>query len=401
MPADTASKPHWPQAAASLDADMSPAAVRAAESLLAETMGGVDPLCSASTARAKARLERLTKPPGSLGRLEELALHLAGITGNPLPACDRKVIYVFAADHGVTVEGVSAYPSVVTAQMMANFLRGGAAINVLIRQAGARLVAIDMGIDADVALPKEVSRWKIEARENETVDGIAGFFCRKVARGTRNFTREPAMTRQQATCAVAAGIEVFRDCHLAGVGEMGIGNSTSAAALVALATGRPAADVVGSGTGVDAAGLERKIDVVQRALRLHQPNPSDGIGLLAAVGGFEIAAMAGCMLAAAAARVPVVVDGFISTAAALVAVRLCPALQPYLIAAHCSAERGHPLALETLGLRPLLNLDMRLGEGTGAALAFSIIEASARLLREMATFDEAGVSESGGAECRD
>ncbi len=200
------------------------------------------------------------------------------------------------------------------------------------------------------------------------------------------------MSREQAVRAVETGIAVFRPCQLAGMGEMGIGNSTSAAAIVAAATGRPAAEVVGRGTGVDDAGMQRKIEGIQRALALHRPDANDGIGLLAAVGGFEIGALAGALLAAAAARVPVVIDGFIATAAACIAVRLCPAVQPFLIAAHCSAECGHPLALEMLGLRPLLILEMRLGEGTGAALAFHLVDAAARIMREMATFDEAGVA---------
>lgn len=406
MPADALSNGHTSAAAADEKVGVSHAAVRAAESLLAETVAGIDPLCRASTTRAQDRLDRLTKPPGSLGRLEELAVQLAGISGTPAPVIARKAIYVFAADHGVTAEGVSAYPAVVTAQMVANFLKGGAAINVLARQVGADLVTVDMGTAYDVPLACGMPPAEHALEEQEVAAAERILLVRKIARGTRNFTREPAMTREQALCAVATGIDVFGDCQLAGIGEMGIGNSTSAAALLSLATGRPAVDVVGRGTGVDAAGLERKIDAVERAAQLHRPDPADGIALLAAVGGFEIGGMAGCMLAAAANRVPVVVDGFISTAAALVATRLCPALQPYLIAAHCSSERGHPLALDSLGLRPLLSLGMRLGECTGAALAFPLIEAASRLLREMATFAEAGVSErgadaqNGGAPCR-
>lgn len=393
MPANKILKKHTaPAAAARADE------VRAAESLLAETIAAVGPLCGTSAAAAHTRLDRLTKPPGSLGRLEELAVQLAGITRRAAPELERKCIYVFAADHGVTDEGVSAYPSVVTSQMVANFLRGGAAINVLARHVGARLVTVDMGIAGDVAVPDpslRLDRFADYPEDEPSPAADAVFVIRKIARGTRNFTREPAMSREEASCAVAAGISVHGEGDVAGIGEMGIGNSTAAAALVALATGRPAAEVAGRGTGVDSAGLDRKIDAIERALRLHRPDPSDPIGMLAAVGGFEIAAMAGCMLAAAAQRVPVVIDGFISTAAALMAVRLCPALQSYLIASHCSAERGHPVALDALGLRPLLSLDLRLGEATGAALAFPLIEASSRLLREMATFDEAGVSGQG------
>ena len=341
--------------------------------MLAETIGRISPLDAAAMGDARARLDALTKPPGSLGRLEELAVQLAGITGHVPPPLEKRVIYVFAADHGVTAERVSTYPSVVTAQMVSNFLRGGAAINVLARQAGASLVIVDVGIAGDVERhPRLVSR--------------------KIAHGTRNFARESAMSREEAVRAVEIGISVFEPCQLAGMGEMGIGNTTAAAAIVAAATGRPAAEVAGGGAGLDQAGVERKIDVIERALAKHRPDGRDGLSLLQTVGGFEIGALAGAMLAAAAARVPVVIDGFISTAAAIVAARLCPAVAPHLIAAHRSAERGHPLALAELGLRPLLDLDLRLGEGTGAALAFHLIDAACRVTREMATFEEAGVS---------
>ncbi|HUY35275.1 MAG TPA: nicotinate-nucleotide--dimethylbenzimidazole phosphoribosyltransferase [Pirellulales bacterium] len=340
--------------------------------MLAETIRRIGPLDDAAMSAALARLNALAKPPGSLGRLEELAMQLAGISGRVPPPLEKRVIYVFAADHGVTAERVSAYPSVVTAQMVSNFLRGGAAINVLARQAGATLVVVDVGIAGEVeAHPRLVSR--------------------KVARGTRNFAREPAMSREEAVRAVEIGISVFEPCQLAGMGEMGIGNTTAAAAIVAAATGRSAAEVAGLGTGLDPAGLKRKIDVIERALARHRPDRRDGFSLLQTVGGFEIGALAGAMLAGAAARVPVVIDGFISTAAAIVATRLCPAVRPYLIAAHGSAERGHPLALAEMGLRPFLNLDLRLGEGTGAALAFHLIDAACRVTREMATFEEADV----------
>jgi nicotinate-nucleotide--dimethylbenzimidazole phosphoribosyltransferase len=300
-------------------------------------------------------------------------VQLAGITGRVPPSVDDRTIYVFAADHGVTAEGVSAYPAVVTVQMVQNFLNGGAAINVLARQAGASLLVVDVGVASEL-------------------DAHSGLISRKVALGTRNFAHEPAMSRDEAIRALETGISVFRPCHLVGMGEMGIGNSTSAAAIVAAVTGRAAQEIAGHGTGINAAGLQHKIDVIDRALALHRPDASDGLSILETVGGFEIGALAGAMLAAAAARVPVVVDGFISTAAAMIAVLLCPAIKPYLIAAHVSAERGHPLALRHLGLEPLLNLQMRLGEGTGAALAFHLIDAACRVMREMATFEDAGVS---------
>ncbi|HQU44766.1 MAG TPA: nicotinate-nucleotide--dimethylbenzimidazole phosphoribosyltransferase, partial [Pirellulales bacterium] len=328
---------------------------------------------------ARRRLNMLTKPRGSLGRLEELGVQLAGITGRVPPVVTDKTIFLFAADHGVAAEGVSAYPADVTAQMVANFLSGGAAINVLARQAGASLVVVDVGVAAEISAHPQL-------------------VASKIALGTGNMVLEPAMTREQAERSIDAGRAAFRPCQLAGMGEMGIGNSTSAAAIVAAATGRPPSEVVGRGTGIDDATLARKIAAVEKALALHQPDGGDGISLLTSVGGFEIGALAGAMLAATAARVPIVLDGFIATAAALVAVRLCPAVKGCLIAAHRSAEQGHAVALAELRLRPLLDLEMRLGEGTGAALAFHLIEAACRTMQEMATFASAGISERKAAE---
>ena len=341
--------------------------------MLAELTAHIGPLDATAMTAARRRLDQLTKPPGSLGRLEELAVQLAGITARAPPVVTEKNVYLFAADHGVAAEGVSAYPADVTAQMLANFLKGGAAINVLARQVGASLVVVDVGVATDIPAHPQL-------------------MASKVARGTRNFVREPAMTPEEAIASLAAGRAAFRPCQLAGMGEMGIGNSTSAAAIVAAATGQPVAEVVGRGTGIDDATLAKKIAVVERALALHQPDGGDGMSLLCAVGGFEIGALAGAMLASAAARVPIVLDGFISTAAALVAVRLCPAVKGYLIAAHRSAEKGHAIALDDLGLRPLFDLELRLGEGTGAALAFPLLEAACRTMHEMATFESAGVA---------
>jgi nicotinate-nucleotide--dimethylbenzimidazole phosphoribosyltransferase len=342
--------------------------------MLAETLARIGPLDRVAMAAAQSRLDTLTKPRGSLGRLEALAVQLAGISRRPLPSVEKRAAYVFVADHGVTAEGVSAYPSEVTGQMLANFLAGGAAINVLARQARAKLVVVDVGVSAEMPEHPQL-------------------LSRKVARGTRNFVYTPAMTREHAVAAIEAGIASFEPCQLAAVGEMGIGNTTSAAAIVAAAIGAPACDVTGRGTGIDDAIFARKIAVIDKALALHRADPSDSLSLLSAVGGFEIGAMAGAMLAAAAARVPVVIDGFISTAAAIVASRLCADVVPYLIASHVSTEPGHRPALAHLGLRPLLDLDLRLGEGTGAVLSFGLIDAACRLIHEMATFDEARVAE--------
>ena len=338
----------------------------------------IPPLDWDAQASAQARHATLTKPPGSLGRLESLAFQLAAITGQSIPSVARKAIVVMAADHGVTAEGVSAYPAAVTAQMVHNFVRGGAAINVLARQAGARVVVVDVGVAADL--------WE-----------QPGLLARKVAWGTRNMARGPAMTRAQAEAAVRVGLalaeaEAANGLDLIATGDMGIGNTTASTAIVAAFTRLPVAQLTGRGTGVDDAGLARKIAVIEQALAVNQPDAHDPLDVLAKVGGLEIAGLVGVILGAAARRVPVVIDGFISGAAALVAAGLAPAVTPYLIPAHQSVEAGHAVVLERLGLRPLLCLDMRLGEGTGAALAFHLVEAAARLLAEMSTFAEAGVS---------
>jgi nicotinate-nucleotide--dimethylbenzimidazole phosphoribosyltransferase len=350
---------------------------------LEELTAGIRPLDEAAIKAALARQETLTKPPGSLGRLESLAAQVAGITGQAIPRIQHKVIIVMAGDHGVTVEGVSAYPAEVTAQMVANFLRGGAAINVLARHAGARVVVVDMGVAANLQPHPDL-------------------ISRKIARGTGNIAREPAMTAEQALRAVLAGAEVVeaeigRGLDILATGDMGIGNTTPSAAITASILKQPPAEIVGRGTGVDDAGLQRKIRAVERALALHHPDPQNGLDVLAKVGGFEIGGLAGAILAAAAHRRPVVVDGFISTAAALVAVQIAPPARDYLIAAHRSQERGHGLMLARLGLDPLLDLGLRLGEGSGAALALPLIEAACKLPAEMATFGEAGVS---GQEAR-
>ncbi|MHB0856201.1 MAG: nicotinate-nucleotide--dimethylbenzimidazole phosphoribosyltransferase [Anaerolineae bacterium] len=344
-----------------------------------EIIQAVTPLDEAAMSAALERQAALTKPAGSLGRLEDLSVLLAGITGQCPPRVPtRKVIVVFAGDHGVVAEGVSAFPQEVTPQMVLNFCRGGAAINVLARQAGARMVVVDAGVAAD--LP--------------AADGL---IQAKIAPGTADFCLGPAMTRAQALAALelgarVAGEQIAQGLDLLACGDMGIGNTTPSAAITAVLTGSSVRAVTGSGTGIGAQALEHKIEVIERGLALNRPDPADGLDVLAKVGGFEIGAIAGAMLAAAAARVPVVVDGFIATAGALVACSLAPDLRSHLIAGHRSQEPGHDQALAHLGLTPLLDMRMRLGEGTGAVLAFSLVEAAAHILGEMATFAEAGVS---------
>jgi nicotinate-nucleotide--dimethylbenzimidazole phosphoribosyltransferase len=352
-----------------------------------ETVGGrIGPLDAVATAQAAARLDRLTKPQGSLGRLESLVTQLAGITGLAVPRVDRPVVVVFAADHGVTAQGVSAYPSDVTAQMVANFLQGGAAINVLARLAVAKVVVVDVGVAG--AIPG--------AGEVRTTRG-ARLVSARIANGTRDMTLEPAMRHDETTAAIEVGratvAELLADGRDAvAVGEMGIGNTTAASALAAVFTGGPVADVTGRGTGLGDAAVRHKVAVIETALGRHRPDARDPVGVLAAVGGLEIAALVGAILGAAEARHPVILDGFITGAAALVATAIAPALPARLIASHASAEPGHRIVLERLGLRPLLELDLRLGEGSGAALALPLLHAATEILAEMATFDDAGVS---------
>ena len=349
---------------------------------LKDVIQNIQPLDEAAMRSAQARQDTLTKPRGSLGRLEELSIQLAGMTANPLPAVDRKVVIVMAADHGVTREGVSAYPAEVTPQMVLNFLHGGAAINVLARQAGAHVVVVDMGVATEVA------------------DASGKLIQRRVGPGTANLAQGPAMSCEQALESLQNGIEIAeaeiaRGADILATGDMGIGNTTASAAIACVLMNESPEKIAGRGTGVDDEGLKRKVSMIARALEVNQPNARDALDVLAKVGGFEIGGLAGVMLAAAANRKPLVVDGFISTAAAMIAASLAPAARKYMIAAHVSQERGHRLMLEWLGLHPLLDMNMRLGEGTGAALAFHLIEASTRILCEMATFGEAGVSEKG------
>ena len=347
------------------------------------TVAAIRPLDEDAMLAARARQDMLTKPQGSLGRLEGLSIQLAGITRRcPPPRPARKAVIVFAGDHGVVAQGVSAYPQEVTAQMVLNFLRGGAGINVLARQAGASVLVVDAG----VAAPLEAHPGLIQG---------------KIAPGTADMALGPAMTRAQAEAAVALGLRVAQGLideglDLLACGEMGIGNTTPATAIIAAVTGRPPIELVGPGTGLPSSALAHKAGVIERALALNRPDPADGWDLLAKVGGFEIGAIAGAMLAAAAHGIPLVVDGFIATAAAIVAIALAPSACPYLIAGHRSAEPGHDAALAYLGLTPLLDLGLRLGEGTGAVLAMHLVDAATCLLGEMATFAEAGVAEKDG-----
>ncbi|MGI5834899.1 MAG: nicotinate-nucleotide--dimethylbenzimidazole phosphoribosyltransferase [Chloroflexota bacterium] len=346
--------------------------------MIQHVIESIEPLDESAMVAARERQNQLTKPLGSLGRLEELAIQIAGITSNVRPRLPRKAVVVMAGDHGVCAEGVSAYPSEVTPQMVMNFLAGGAAINVLSRRAGARVVVVDVGIAAEMPVR----------------DGLLN---RKVARGSRNLSKEPAMTQQEAEQAIQVGIdvvemEIAKGLDLVATGEMGIGNTTPSAAIVSLLTGYPLSNVVGRGTGVDDTGLERKIVAIERGIAANKPNPSDPMDVLIKMGGLEIAGLVGVILAGAANRLPVVIDGFISGAAALVAVGLCPRVKDYLVPSHQSVEAGHAAILRSLKIRPLLDMDMRLGEGTGAAIAMHLIDDALAIHDEMATFAEAGVS---------
>jgi nicotinate-nucleotide--dimethylbenzimidazole phosphoribosyltransferase len=330
--------------------------------------------------QAQARQDNLTKPQGSLGLLEELSVKVAGIQGLAQPRIRDKVIITMAGDHGVAAEGVSLFPQEVTAQMVYNFLRGGAAINVLAFHVGARVVVIDMGVAAGLEPHPDL-------------------LAKKVAYGTKNMAQGPAMSREEAIQSIEVGIEIVeselsRGMDIVGTGDMGIGNTTPSSAIAAALTGAPVADVTGRGTGIDDEQLAHKVGTIERALAVNRPDPADPLDVLAKVGGLEIGGISGVVLGAAAHRLPVVIDGFISGAGALIAAGLAPQVKDYLIAAHLSVELGHRLVLERLGLTPLLNLNLRLGEGTGAALGISLVEAAVKVLSEMATFADAGVSEA-------
>lgn len=344
---------------------------------LKDTIGKITDLNQAAMNAAQARLDNLTKPPRSLGVLEEIAAKLAGITGDPMPRIGDKVVIVMAGDHGVVDEGVSAFPQEVTPQMVYNFLNGGAAINVLARHVGARVVVADLGVASDLDAP--------------------GLIQAKVRPGTNNIAQGPAMSREEAIQALEAGIGIATDqirqgATLLATGEMGIGNTTPSSAILAVYSELPMEQIVGRGTGINDERLKLKRNAIEQALRINKPDKKDAIDVLAKVGGLEIGGMAGCILAAAANRIPIIVDGFISTAAALIAYHIAPKSVNYMLASHVSEEPGHIKMLELLNLEPMLHMKMRLGEGTGAVLAMPLVEAATKILGEMATFGDAGVS---------
>jgi len=345
--------------------------------LLERTLKRIRPLDRSFEGEAQNRLDALTKPQGSLGKLEELARRVAVIQGKVPPQLGRKQLFVFVADHGITEEGVSAYPKEVTAQMTYNFLRGGAAINVLARHYGIEVEVIDVGVDCEFSNP-------------------SGLRNCKVRRGTDNFSRGAAMSRAEAVQCIETGIGIVEgvateNLFLLGAGEMGIGNTSSAAAILCALTGAAPRDVVGRGTGIDDSTLRKKVAAIERGLEVNRPDPKDPLDVLTKVGGLEIGAMTGVILGAAAFRIPMVLDGFISGAAALLAERLCHHIHDFLFASHLSVETGHGVLLKALKLPPAMDLKMRLGEGTGACILMGLIEAAAKILGEMATFDSAGV----------
>ncbi|MEK7400691.1 MAG: nicotinate-nucleotide--dimethylbenzimidazole phosphoribosyltransferase [Candidatus Poribacteria bacterium] len=346
---------------------------------LKSTLDKIKPIDNSLVESTQIRLDNLTKPKGSLGRLEEFARRIVAITGKKNPSLAKKVIITIAGDHGITEEGVSAYPSEVTPQMVYNFLRGGAGVNVLAKHVGAEVVVVDMGVAVELTPHPDL-------------------IVKKIGLGTQNFAKGPAMSREQAIKAIETGIEITeqiikeKGVDMLGTGEMGIGNTTPSSAITAVFTGKPVQDVTGRGTGIDDKTYDHKINVIQKAIELNKPNPKDPIDVLAKVGGFEIAGLVGVTLAGAANKIPVVIDGFISSVAGLIAVELKPEAKDYIFSAHASVEIGHRSVLERMELKPILDLSMRLGEGTGAALAMGLIDAGVKILNEMASFDEAGVS---------
>jgi nicotinate-nucleotide--dimethylbenzimidazole phosphoribosyltransferase len=346
---------------------------------LKNTLGRIKPVNPDLLQQAQLLLDSKTKPLGSLGRLEEFARRIAAISGGRKPDISKKVIFTFAGDHGIVEEGVSLFPKEVTPQMVMNFLSGGAGINVLARHVGADVRVVDVGVDYDFA-------------------DTAGLIHKKVARGTKNFAKGPAMTREEMLAALTVGIELADRCKvegigLVGTGEMGIGNSTPSSAIIAAISGKSVTEVTHRGTGIGDEALANKIRVIELGLSINKPDRRDPLDVLAKVGGLEIAAIAGLVLGCAANSIPVVIDGFISTAGAMIASELHPNVRDYIFAAHQSVEIGHRFMLERIGVDPILDLHLRLGEGTGAALAMTLIEAGVKVLNEMATFEQAGVSQ--------
>ena len=351
-------------------------------SLLDTTVSHITPADEAARQTARSHIENLTMPHWALGQICDLAVDLAGMTGSINPSVTRKAVLTMAGDHGVAEEGVSAFPQEVTMQMIANFVSGGAAVNVFARQAGAENIIVDMGVAGDLSAFTE---------SGQVID-------KKVALGTANFAKGPAMSREQAITALEGGIEVVTDSadqfDVYGVGEMGIANTTASTAIVAAITGQPVASLTGRGTGLNDDQLKHKIAMVEQALAINTPDSRDALDILSKVGGFEIAGITGAILGCAALKKPVIVDGFIATAAALIAQLIKPESADYMIAAHRSVEQGHVAMQDVLNKTPLLDLNMRLGEGTGSALAMHMVEAAARMMTEMATFADAAVSES-------
>ncbi len=347
-------------------------------SLLEKTISGISGQNEQARENARERLSKLTMPHWALGKLMDLSVDLAGITGSLAPAVKRKTVVVFAGDHGVTAEGVSLYPSEVTPQMVQNFLAGGAGVNAMAEVSGARVVVVDIGVDYDF-------------------DNANDLFVKKIARGTKNMATGPAMTRDEAVRSIEAGIEMALELadetDLFGTGDMGIGNTTPSSAIAAILSGKEPQEVTGRGTGIDDEMLRLKTEVIKKAIKINKPDPNDAIDTLARVGGFEIGGIAGLILGAASLKKPVVVDGIISTAGALVASRISPETVDCMIASHLGAEPGHAVMLEVLGKNALLDFNMRLGEGSGAALAMNIVESAERILTSVATFEEASVTE--------
>ncbi|HHW62289.1 MAG TPA: nicotinate-nucleotide--dimethylbenzimidazole phosphoribosyltransferase [Syntrophomonadaceae bacterium] len=359
--------------------------------LLKKTVASIEDPDWRAGEKAQQRLNLLTKPQGSLGKLEDMLLSLAAIQGNPLPVLGDKAVMVMVGDHGVVAEGVSAFPQEVTRQMVLNFLQQGAAINVLAHHAGARVIISDVGMAAEPIQHPDLIQ-------------------RRVRSGTRNMAREAAMTEAEAIAAIEVGIELVnqeidRGTGLIATGEMGIGNTTPSTAILACISGKKVEDLTGRGTGLDDAGLIHKQKIIRQSLQINRPDPDHPLEVLHKLGGLEIAAITGIILGAAARRTPVVLDGLISAAAALIACRMNPKCRHYLFASHLSQEPGHRIMLEEIGLEPVLYLDMRLGEGTGAVLVFHLLEAAVKIIHQMASFEEAGVSQRTDAyytkECSD
>ncbi|MFC2140407.1 nicotinate-nucleotide--dimethylbenzimidazole phosphoribosyltransferase [Candidatus Auribacterota bacterium] len=351
---------------------------------LADTIKKIEKIDYSLNEETQKRLDNLTKPPGSLGRLEDIAKQIVEITQKKNPDLKNKVIFTLAGDHGIAEEGVSAFPQEVTPQMVYNFIHGGAAINVLARHVGAKVIVADMGVKTKLDIDKQAN---------------PNFKDKKIGPGTKNMLKGPAMSKEEAIKSIEAGIELFEEefnnngIDIVGTGEMGIGNTTPASAITSVVTDNPVEDVTGKGTGITDKKLMFKITYIQRAIRHNDPLYKDGIDVLSKVGGFEIGGLVGVILAAAKNRVPIVVDGFISASAALLAYTLEHKVKDYLLGSHNSVEQGHKAIMNFMGIKPLFDLGLRLGEGTGAAIAMGIIEASLKILNEMATFESAGVSD--------